>query len=96
MRRIHQKGLQNTTWPVDIICIIFGVILFLPSSSGQVNNQNPLIREGEYPPDFDLPRLHFKTDESGKTVGVIDEKDTVRLSSFRGKKPVCLIMSSYT
>ena len=32
----------------------------------------------------------------GKPVGVIDNADTIQLSSFRGKKPVCLIMSSYT
>jgi len=57
---------------------------------------NPLVKPGEYPPDFDLPRLTFATDAAGKSVGVISEKDRIRLSSFRGKKPVCLIMSSYT
>ena len=96
MRRIHQKGVQNTSWPVIMLCIIFGAIFFLPSSYGQVNTQNPLIREGGYPPDFELPKLNFRTDDAGKTVGVINENDTVRLSSFRGRKPVCLIMSSYT
>jgi len=57
---------------------------------------NPKIKIGEFPPDFELPTLTLKTDETGKPFGVISEKDTVRLSSFRGKKPVCLIMSSYT
>jgi hypothetical protein len=57
---------------------------------------NPKVTIGEFPPDFELPRLTIKTDETGKSVGVISEKDTVRLSSFRGKKPVCMIMSSYT
>jgi len=75
---------------------MFGVITLLSSSHGQVNTENPLIREGEFPPDFELPKLNFRMDEAGKTVGVINEKDTIRLSSFRGKKPVCLIMSSYT
>ncbi|MFB0552993.1 MAG: hypothetical protein ACETWQ_06725 [Phycisphaerae bacterium] len=54
------------------------------------------VKLGEYAPDFELPKLAIKTDDAGKPVGVISEKDTVRLSSFRGKKPVCLIMSSYT
>jgi hypothetical protein len=57
---------------------------------------NPLIEPGWFPPDFELPRLTFSTDAAGKNVGLISEKDTIRLSAFRGKKPVCLIMSSYT
>ena len=57
---------------------------------------NPKIVFGEFPPDFELPRLRFDTNAEGKPVGVIDDSDTVRLSSFRGKKPVCMIMSSYT
>ena len=96
MRRIRERGVRNTSRPGIVLTIFLGVIILLPSSHGQVNTQNPLIREGEFPPDFELPKLHFRTDEAGKTVGVINERDTVRLSSFRGKKPVCLIMSSYT
>ena len=96
VRRIHERGIRNTAWPVIMLCIVFWVIILQPSSNGQVNTQNPLIRQGEFPPDFELPKLNFRTDETGKTVGVINEKETVRLSSFRGKKPVCLIMSSYT
>jgi hypothetical protein len=57
---------------------------------------NPLVKLGEYPPDFDLPRLILKTDSTGQSIGVIDEEDRFRLSSFRGKRPVCLFMSSYT
>ena len=57
---------------------------------------NLLVKPGEYPPDFNLPRLTLTTDAEGKSVGVINEKDRIRLSSFRGKRPVCLIMSSYT
>jgi hypothetical protein len=51
---------------------------------------------GQFPPDFELPRLHFEIDVNENPVGVIDETNTIALSSFRGKKPVCLIMSSYT
>jgi len=57
---------------------------------------NPLVRPGEFAPDFELPRLTLTTDAVGKAVGVINQSDTVRLSSFRGKRPVCMIMSSYT
>jgi hypothetical protein len=96
MRKTHLKGIQKTAWPVIMLCAVFGVIMLQSSSSGQVNTQNPLIKEGEFPPDFELPKLSFKLDDTGKTVGVISEEDTIKLSSFRGKKPVCLIMSSYT
>ena len=57
---------------------------------------NPLVRVGAVAPDFNLPRLTITSDPDGKPIGVIREMDTVRLSSFRGKRPVCLIMSSYT
>lgn len=53
------------------------------------------LREGQTAPDFALPLLKEKTDADGNKVNVIaDEK--VRLSSFRGKKAVCLFFSSYT
>ena len=57
---------------------------------------NPKIVQGQFPPDFTLPKLSFTKDANGNPVGMIDETDTIQLSSFRGKKPVCLIMSSYT
>lgn len=57
---------------------------------------NPLVQAGAYAPDFNLPRLTITSDPNGKPVGVIRLTDTVRLSPFRGKRPVCLIMSSYT
>ena len=64
---------------------------------GQIRTADkPSVRVGEYAPDFELPRLTLTTDSNGKSIGVIRETDRVKLSSFRGKKPVCLIMSSYT
>lgn len=96
MRRISEKTIRNTPWPAIVLSILVSLIVLSAYSKGQVNTQNPLIKEGEFPPDFELPRLTFRTEETGKTVGVINERNTVRLSSFRGKKPVCLIMSSYT
>ncbi len=53
------------------------------------------IKLGQLAPDFQLPRLKFETDKQGKTIGRISA-EKVALSSFRGKKPVFLIFSSYT
>jgi hypothetical protein len=81
---------------------ILGLMLALASHSAFAQSirtsrdANPKIVLGQFPPDFELPRLSFETNAEGKPVGVIDETDTIQLSSFRGKKPVCLIMSSYT
>jgi len=54
----------------------------------------PLV-PGQDAPDFQLPRLVLGTDPSGNTVGKVGS-ETVRLSAFRGTKPVCLFLSSYT
>ena len=43
----------------------------------------------------ELRLLALERDEAGKPVGRISKK-TFRLSSMRGKRPVCLFMSSYT
>jgi hypothetical protein len=96
MKRTREKTVHNPPWSAMVLCFSALATVFSASSGGQVSTQNPLIREGGFPPDFELPRLTFRVYEMGKTVGVIDEKNTIRLSSFRGKKPVCLIMSSYT
>lgn len=77
-------------------------VLATENSVGQTRASRPRgaeagqVRVGEFAPDFELPRLTLTTDSNGKPVGVISETDTFRLSSFQGKKPVCLIMSSYT
>lgn len=51
---------------------------------------------GAFPPDFELPYLTFDKSADGKPVGVISGENTFKLSDHRGKKPVCMIMSSYT
>jgi acetyl esterase/lipase len=55
----------------------------------------PALKMGEIAPDFRLPPLVIQTGADGQSVGVIGS-ELVGLSSFRGKKPVCLIFSSYT
>lgn len=98
MKQVCRKVFRNAPFLLTIVFIL--VALMTDIGEGQQRKMprgyNPKINIGEFPPDFELPRLVIKTDETGKSVGVISEKDTVRLSSFRGKKPVCMIMSSYT
>jgi len=86
-----------------VICVTSLLsILLRPAQAAQhagrqpQGDLNPRVTAGEFPPDFELPRLTFKTDGDGKSVGLISEDETIRLSSFRGKRPVCMIMSSYT
>jgi hypothetical protein len=49
---------------------------------------------GQKAPDFELPRLALVKD-GDKTVGKVGP-EKVRLSSFQGKRPVLLVLSSYT
>ena len=53
------------------------------------------IKAGDTAADFELARLTIEKDKDGNAVGKISEKK-VKLSSFRGKKPVFLVFSSYT
>lgn len=46
---------------------------------------------GDLAPDFDLPRLVPATNGAPAGAG-----EKIRLSSFRAKRPVILILSSYT
>jgi hypothetical protein len=88
-------------WLMPVLSVAALVVMLCEPVAAQRSRSsesaaNPNVKVGEFAPDFELPRLTFKTDAAGKTVGVISENDTIKLSSFRGRKPVCLIMSSYT
>jgi len=53
----------------------------------------PGLKVGDEAPDFDLARFGcLKGDGSEST----DARDRVKLSAFRGKKPVFIVFSSYT
>jgi dienelactone hydrolase len=58
-------------------------------------DSGPTLKVGQLAPDFKLPPLKIQTGADGQSVGIIGS-ELVGLSSFRGKKPVCLIFSSYT
>jgi len=97
-RRIRRDA---ATWLVRSFSVAALVVLLCGPVGAQRSRSSrepadPKVKVGEFAPDFELPRLTFKTDAAGKTVGVISDSDTIRLSAFRGKKPVCMIMSSYT
>jgi hypothetical protein len=83
-----------------LLCMALGVVLMDPSDlvakSRPQDRSASKIKVGEFPPDFELPVLKFETDGEGKPVGVISERESIRLSSYQGKRPVCMIMSSYT
>ena len=102
MKRIRRRVMRGTTnWPIWVFLVAASIVLLSEPVAAQRSRSNrepadPKVKEGEFAPDFELPRLTFRTDAAGKTVGVINDKDTIRLSAFRGKKPVCMIMSSYT
>jgi len=53
------------------------------------------LKVGDIAPEFELPRLTIEKGKDGNFIGKISEKK-VKLSSFRGKKPVFLVFSSYT
>ncbi len=102
MKRTRRRGIRDAaTWLVPVFSIAALILMLSEPVAAQRSRSsrgaaNPKVKVGEFAPDFDLPKLTFKTDTAGKTVGVISEKDTIKLSSFRGKKPVCMFMSSYT
>ena len=70
--------------------------MFVGAAAFGAGQERPAgITVGKPAPDFELPKLVITRDADGKPVGKIsDEK--IKLSSFFGKKPVCMIMSSYT
>ncbi|TKJ38225.1 MAG: hypothetical protein CEE38_05555 [Planctomycetes bacterium B3_Pla] len=102
MQRTNETLARNlVTWLMAISSLMALVAMLAESATAQRprpgrSADNPKVKVGEFAPDFELPKLTFKTDADGKHIGVISETDTVKLSSFRGKKPVCMIMSSYT
>ncbi len=102
MRRTRREAIRHAaTWLVPVFSIVALVVMLSEPVTAQRSRSGRTappskIKLGELAPDFELPRLVLKTDASGKNIGVISDTETVRLSSFHGKKPVCMIMSSYT
>ena len=53
------------------------------------------VQIGQEATDFELPVLIERQDDKGQKVAVVTT-DKVKLSSYRGKRIVCVFMSSYT
>ena len=53
------------------------------------------VQIGRQATDFELPVLIERKDDKGQKVAVVTT-DKVKLSSYRGKRIVCVFMSSYT
>ncbi len=98
MKQVCRKVFRNIPFWMTVVFLLISLIANIGEGQQRrtPRGYNPKINIGEFPPDFELPILVIETDETGKSHGVISETDTVKLSSFRGKKPVCMIMSSYT
>jgi hypothetical protein len=102
MKRLEPRKKQVTAVWITALCCTLVLAWSLTAgaqSRGMEQRRGPgesRIKVGEVPPDFELPMLKFGTDREGRPVGIINEKETIRLSSFFGKRPVCMIMSSYT
>ncbi len=58
-------------------------------------NRREVLKKGTTAPDFALPLLVVETAKDGTIVNRITNK-RIKLSSFRGKKLVCVFFSSYT
>ena len=56
----------------------------------------PEPKQGATAPDFELPRLKSYLKSVESKAATKPEVEKVKLSSFQGKKPVCLLFSSYT
>ncbi|MBM4017279.1 MAG: hypothetical protein FJ288_02970 [Planctomycetes bacterium] len=54
-----------------------------------------MLQPGQPAPDVELPRLVVEKGQDGQSLGKLS-REKVKLSSFAGRKPVCLIFTSYT
>ena len=53
------------------------------------------LKVGQIAPDFALAPLKMEKDKKGQPVWKIG-KDKIKLSTYKGKAPVCIFSSSYT
>ncbi len=78
-RRIIRNGVVRLTTVFCIVALVAILSGTTEYSNGQAPTRqpryvgNPLVKLGEFAPDFELPRLTFKTDATGQPIGVISE-----------------------
>jgi Ca2+-binding EF-hand superfamily protein len=66
-----------------------------PKDKPKRKKRTPHVKIGQAATDFELPVLIERTDAKGQKVAVVTT-DKIKLSSYFGKKIVCVFMSSYT
>jgi len=94
------RGCRRVAGLMGVVCFLVAAVILFCAGGATAQGRQPgsgagAIKVGEPAPDFELPRLIITRDADGKPIGKVSQ-EKIRLSSFRGKKPVCLIMSSYT
>ncbi len=94
------RGCRRVIGLMGLVCFLVAVVILLCADGAFAQGRRPssgtsAIKVGEPAPDFELPRLIITRDADGNPISKISA-EKIKLSSFRGKKPVCLIMSSYT
>lgn len=81
-----------------LLAVSLGSALSAPAQGrrGRRRRDNPNMKVGKVAPDFELPRLDLflKAIETKQPMPKTVEK--VKLSSFKGKRPVLLMFGSYT
>ncbi len=80
--------------------VLAAVIQTCHGGQGRRKKPEPKVKSqvviGQFAPDFNVPRLRLSTSEEGQPIGMLDVANPFHLASLRDKRPVCLIMSSYT
>ena len=94
------RGCRRVIGVTGVVCFLVAVVILLCADGAfaqgrRASSGASAITVGEAAPDFELPKLIITRDAAGNPIGKISE-EKIQLSSFRGKKPVCVIMSSYT
>lgn len=90
---------EHTVASVLSIAMVLAMVAAAPAADGPAapgrRKPRPPLEVGTPAPDFELPLLKEDWNEQGEKIGRITDRK-IKLSSFRGKKVVCLFMSSYT
>lgn len=94
-RLIWGVGIVTALFVAAVLTVVAGVTAAEGPAPRENGESTAQVEIGKPAPDFELPLLKQEVNEKGEKVGRITDAK-VRLSSFRGKKVVCLFTSSYT
>ena len=92
--RLRRVGLLLAAGTITIASAYAAAQKPKPPTRGK-RPSRPELKVGQMAPDVELAPLEFKKNDQGEMVPRIGEKK-IKLSTFRGKAPVCIFSSSYT